>query len=1310
MIKDVLRKFVESDLYSASLALMNEIGLRINQETREPISVSDLYDGVMPKYLQNALTLIKDIYFIGVVNDETLTKQVVNTHFQDEQEKIISNNGKYEGMFVFAMDTRSGVEIRRSDIASLTRSLNRISYAVPVILVIRDGKKVSLATCERTEFLQEWRNVSGEKLGKVSVLQNIDCQNPHRGHLDILETLGSKKVQSFDELYNHWMNVFSSELLTKKFYAELFDWYQWAVSPDANVSFPDDADVQDDDRQDIDTKIIRLITRLMFVWFIKQKGLVPSRIFDATYVSSILKDFDSQSLKVGNYYQAILQNLFFGTLNRPILEDGEKRGFAKASKIDLRNLYRYGRDEDDGLFSISDDEVIELFANVPYLNCGLFECQDKCKTLDGVKKRYYHDGFSRNPAKFKDGTYRYRAVVPNVLFFHPEKGLLSIFKRYVFTIEENTPQEVQVALDPELLGKVFENLLGAYNPETRETARNQSGSFYTPREIVQFMVNESLVAHLKATVGETLEEQYRQLLDFTTEDIDLTADQKEKIVRSIFKCKVLDPACGSGAFPMGMLQQMVHILQQVDPDNSQWREVLLNMALEESRVAFGIQDEVERTEKLREIEETFDNGLNSPDYTRKLYIIESCIYGIDIQPIAMLITRLRFFITLVSEQNDIQKDRPDINFGIKTLPNLESKFVAADSLLDADIHKYNEDWTQNEELARMKNELLAIRRRHFYTRKRGEKIRLLKEDEAVREKIHTFIKKLVGEPNMDKINRLHQEIDKLNEELKLYQGENWVEETESRQADLFDVNPQVVHISIDKNERERKRINTAIAKCKRDIELEEKKSLPQGFEAAVLQVTDWNPYDQNTVSKFLDREWMFGLTTGFDIVIGNPPYVQLQNDNGKLANRYEPCEYEVFAKTGDIYCLFYERAFQLLHKGGLLCFITSNKWMRAGYGEKVRGFLTSKTNPILLVNFAGIKIFESATVDTNVLVYRKGNNLHKVLCATTNKKDKDSIKNLSDFVKQEGSINAFNGTDAWVILSPIEQSIMQKIEAVGTPLKDWDIQINYGIKTGCNEAFIISTEKRDEILANCQSEDERRKTEELIRPILRGRDIKRYGYNWAGLYLIATFPSRHYDIEEYPAVKAYLLSYEDKRLREAGLEIIANEYLAEFCQQKLAQVGKRVEIDGQPVEINKKQEKSRKKTNNKWFETQDSISYWDLFFLPHICWKAVGRNLAFALVERGTFLTAPASFISAGEYNETILAYLASKVGTFYIYTYSDTTGAGDIMLNIQSLIKFPIPVKKEVFCNMSDAEINNKIYEAYGLTNIEISYIEEQV
>ena len=196
-------------------------------------------------------------------------------------------------------------------------------------------------------------------------------------------------------------------------------------------------------------------------------------------------------------------------------------------------------------------------------------------------------------------------------------------------------------------------------------------------------------------------------------------------------------------------------------------------------------------------------------------------------------------------------------------------------------------------------------------------------------------------------------------------------------------------------------------------------------------------------------------------------------------------------------------------------------------------------------------------------------------------------------MQQQNSVCDFSHSDSWTILSPIEQSIKRKIEKVGTPLKDWDIQINYGIKTGFNEAFIISTEKREEILANCQTEEEQTRTDELIRPILRGRDIKRYGYEWAELWLIATFPSRHYNIEEYPAVKQYLLSF--------GIE-------------RLEQTGKTHIVNGEKV-------KSRKKTHNKWFETQDSISYWDLFFQPHICWKAVGRNLSFAKVDSGIFLT-----------------------------------------------------------------------------------------
>lgn len=274
-------------------------------------------------------------------------------------------------------------------------------------------------------------------------------------------------------------------------------------------------------------------------------------------------------------------------------------------------------------------------------------------------------------------------------------------------------------------------------------------------------------------------------------------------------------------------------------------------------------------------------------------------------------------------------------------------------------------------------------------------------------------------------------------------------------------------------------------------------------------------------------------------------------------------------------------------------------------------------------------------------------------------------------MKQVGCCNSFEGDAAWVILSPIEQSIKQKIEAVGTPLKDWDINIYRGVLTGCNEAFIISTEKRDEILANCQTEEERKRTEELIRPILRGRDIKRYGYNWANLWLINTHNGirgklERIHIENYPAVKEHLDQYWDK-------------------------ISKRADKGDTPYNLR-------------------NCAYLDLFFQPHICWKAVGRNLAFALVESGTFLTAPASFISAGIYNNLILAYLRSNVGKYFIYKNSDTTGAGDIMLNIQSLTKFPIPNMPCENLSLSDDEINHYVYESYGFSKKEIAFIEEQI
>ena len=1086
-MKEVLKSFSQKSLYDACCDMLNSLQISFKSVTRQALPFNKLYRYELSKSLSEVVDKVEATYYIGNIDEATLSGMGEAKRIEDVEKA--TSESKYESMMVFAVDITEGKQLSRSQCATLTRGFNRIAAAQPVILFVREGDKLTLSTCERMEYSQEWRRGAGEKLGKVSMLKGIDCLHPHRGHIDILNSLGDKRYPSFDELYKHWMEVFSAQPLTKGFYRDLFEWYQWAVAPETKVSFPGDVSTQDDDREDIDTRVIRLITRLMFVWFIKQKGLVPNSIFDVNYLGSILKDFDPQSATDTNYYQAILQNLFFGTLNRAIIEDGERREFAKAAKSDVKNLYRY-----EELFSISEDEVIELFSSVPFLNCGLFECQDKSKTLDGVERRFYNDGFSRNALRWKDGTYKYRATVPNILFFHPEKGIVSIFNRYVFTIEENTPQDVQVALDPELLGKVFENLLGAYNPETKETARNQSGSFYTPREIVQYMVNESLVAHLKRTVDDKLEEKFRQLLDFTTHEVELTDEQKHQIVHALFTCKILDPACGSGAFPMGMLQQMVHILRQVDPNNEQWREVLLDMASDDSRRAFGIADEEERNKKLDEIKNTFNNALNSPDYTRKLYIIESCIYGVDIQPIAMLITRLRFFITLICEQNEIMLDKPEDNFGIKTLPNLESKFVAANSLISADIHKYNNDWTQDSVLAILKDELMAIRRRHFYTRKRSEKIRLLRDDEKKREQIHEHINKLVGEPNEKRIAELQHTIKEKETELAKYQGERWIEE--SVQTDMFS-DPQIIRY--DANKRFRDIINATITNCRNDIMREKQKSIPSGFEAAVLQVTDWNPYDQNSVSPFLDIEWMFGVRDGFDIVIGNPPYRRIQgirSDNSEYAD-YLSRNYKAATGSFDLYVCFAERAMNLCNNDGFVNFIMPIKWSNGAMGKGLRLLCSENKAAQRIINFGSYQVFNASTYtalqwfkkDSDVLLY---NELDRDL--PSNKELSGYLEGLTKSDFSEIPSDKLNAS-TWVLTQENNNEILKTLQCQPRVLSDVFDKIFQGLATSRDDVYFLHncTEENGIVYGFSNELGQIVQIEKgLVRPLLKGEDVHRY--------------------------------------------------------------------------------------------------------------------------------------------------------------------------------------------------------------------------
>ena len=952
--------------------------------------------------------------------------------------------------------------------------------------------------------------------------------------------------------------AFSVEALTKQFYKDLFDWYQWAVDPASGVYFPNNTSTENDDREDIETKIIRMITRIMFVWFIKQKDLVPYKIFDVDFLSTILKDFDPESKEVGNYYNAILQNLFFATLNRAIEdEQGNKRRFATNVKKDIKTLYRYPE-----MFKISEDEVIKMFSEVPFLNGGLFECLDKTKTIDGVEQAYNYDGFSRNDKKFADGRYRNRAVVPNILFFDEERGLVSILNRYNFTIEENSPEEQQVALDPELLGKVFENLLGAYNPETRETARNQSGSFYTPREIVNYMVDESLISYLGNTAF------VRSLFSSEFSYDKTKADEYKAVADKLKAIKILDPACGSGAFPMGLLNRMIDILGHISPE-----------------------------------ENTYD---------LKLSIIENCIYGSDIQSIAAQITKLRFFISLIC---NCEKDASKSNFGIPTLPNLETKFVAANSLI-AKKRQTCHSLFENSEIEPTKQALTEIRHEHFAAKTANRKSTLRQKDKELREKLA----QLLAEDN--------------------------------------DFAP-----------------------------------------ADAKQLADWNPYDQNSVADFFDPEWMFGVSDGFDIVIGNPPYIQLQNDGGKLAQLYADCNYKTFARTGDIYCLFYERGYQLLKPNGHLCYITSNKWMRAGYGEKTRDFFSKNTNPMLLIDFAGVKIFESATVDTNILLFAKAANEHKTWCAVTNKQNKDSVKNLSVFVQQTGTECDFSGSDSWVILSPIEQSIKRKIEAVGTPLKDWDIQINYGIKTGYNDAFIIDTKKREEILANCQTEDERKRTAELIRPILRGRDIKRYGYNWANLWLIYIpwhFPYQFDETikgasvkaekafkEQYPAVYNHMLQYKEP-----------------LSKRNKAETGIRYE----------------------WYAMQRwGAKYWEDFSKPKIIFQEIVQESQFFYDAEGTFMCNDTSRIIVGRDLPFLLGVFNSKLFFYAIKHFygGGVLGEHGIRMKHTFFQNFPcIPynsainkLTQERIQNESaecENQVEKEIFNLYGLTPQEIRAIEE--
>ena len=982
--------------------------------------------------------------------------------------------------YLFFAIKLSGDHYTRTQLSQITREINK-PFGMPVMILFQHGEALTFAVIDRRLNM---RDESKDVLLKTTLIKDINFINPHPAHILILFDLSITKLhekyrfRNFEQLHEAWKKTLDTSELNKRFYKELADWYFWAVN---EVKFPDGAEKDKEIRNA--TSVIRLITRLIFVWFIKEKGLVPDALFNEAKIQELLVNIDPQE---STYYKAILQNLFFATLNQEMNtpEKPQRRKFRGEGRqhYNITSLYRYKR------YFIDPDEALKLFDSIPFLNGGLFECLDK-PDEDDPNTITRVDGFSdRDDVHLK---------VPNSLFFAGERnedlniaygtrgkyykvrGLIHILDSYKFTVTENTPIEEEIALDPELLGKVFENLLASYNPETNTAARKQTGSYYTPREVVDYMTDESLIAYLKQNLI-ACHESRRALAtstppaqidlsgsvepvqtQLTTQSLELSNEEKDGIenklrdllaytdkphafgdtdtdilISAVDALKILDPACGSGAFPMGVLHKLVLILSKLDRGNKRWQDRQIDKASE-------IPDPTARDSVIEDIEAAFER--NELDYGRKLYLIENCIYGVDIQPIAVQIAKLRFFISLVVDQR-IDENRE--NRGVRALPNLETKFAAANTLIDIT----GQLTLRSPKIKEKEDELKEVRRRHFTARTPRTKKRCRERDAELRADLSALL------------------------------------------SDLG--------------------LSHVIAN----------------------EIASWDPYDQNASADWFDPEWMFNVKDGFDIVLGNPPYVQLQKDDGKLGRLYEPCNFDSFTKTGDIYCLFYEKANKLSRGGGHVCFITSNKWMRTAYGRKLRDYFTKYTQPIKLLDM-GPDVFEAA-VDTNILLLQNVSPVNPAtFSATTIKSNLDEQEgNIAQYLNENSaSMEMPVEGEPWAILSTKEYALKHKIEEIGTPLKDSNIRIFRGVVTGCNEAFVIDQAKRNELIRQDP------KSAEIIKPFLRGRDVRRYFTQDSGTYMLAT----GYDLDipnKYPAVFSHLKAI-GKRIESVAKKEIVKGYL-----------------------------------------------------------------------------------------------------------------------------------------------------------------------
>lgn len=1124
-VQRLLHAFTDQPLADAASTLFNGLGYA-SERTVATASVDDfctLFDSEH-HYLAHDKAMLSNwqsVHLLFQLTDEDLAGR--RSLFDEDKVQP----GLMRSYIFLAIELTPG-DYARGKLASIARQINKV-FPMPVLVLFKIGTRLSIAVINRRRHK---RDETKDVLGKVTLIRDVDFASPHRGHLDILASFAmealarQRSINNFDALHAAWEEVFNVELLNKRFYEEISNWYFWARH---QVRLPNGFGEEEGAHRSI--SVIRLLTRLLFCWFLKEKDLIAERLFDQGTVADTLKSLKPEE---SDYYRAILQNLFFATLNQPMNVAGQtpQRKFAadgdflkNRKEYGVKTLYRYRN-----LFAVPEDEALALFASVPFLNGGLFACLDR---EDESGRVQYVDGFSRNPKQ--------QAFVPNTLFFsdwqtvdlsgdedfgsHRKRnakvrGLLHIFASYKFTITENTPVEQEIALDPELLGKVFENLLATYNPETQKTARNETGSFYTPRPIVNHMVDialkgylaDALVAHADMSLGDATE-GLDILFAYTEKEHAFTEPEVDTLIRAIGACTILDPACGSGAFPMGMLQKLVYVLGKLDPGNHKWKASQLANA-------DRIEDAEARSAARAAIEQAFED--NALDYGRKLYLIEHCIYGADIQPIAIQIAKLRFFISLVCDQttsNDAAANR-----GIRPLPNLETRFVAADSLISLSIRHSSLSLARSEKAQQLMHARDAVRQKYFYAQTRTHKEKLRTRDLNLRDQIMA-------------------ELDALG------------------------------FGSAAEREEEYRRIN-------------------------------WNPYDLHQAADFFEPGTMFGADhgAGFDIVIGNPPYIQIQKCTAEQKRAWKAQNYATYAATGDVYCLFYERGMGLLKPDGHLAYITSNKWMRAAYGEELRAFFSRQTRVSSVMDFGMAQNFGAATTYTCILHAVNSEPADPIhACYVTD--DVAAMQDPGAYFEAHAVERAGFGSATWVVISAERQRIKDEVEAQGVPLKDWDIQINRGVLTGYNKAFYLTDAERDELIAQDPA------SEELIVPLSRGRYVERYRTTWANVsderWMIATFPSLGLQFNDLPKpIQRHLQAYRPQ------LEPKPRGW-------RPARSGERWP--------------GRKSGSYKWFEIQDSIAYSGEFYKPKIIYPNMTKYLPFYLDMKDHFFINDKAFILNSE-------------------------------------------------------------------------------